>query len=424
MRRPARSSCPPLVEAARRSAARTHGVGVGTRGTPVADGASAVGRASGEVGAPVADGTSRREGARPPAGGASRRSFLTLATAAGTVAAVAALAGRVVASVRDVASARAAVLLPAPARAAAPLPAGVSLDVPGITPFTVANADFYRIDTALSLPQVDPATWSLRIHGLVEREVTLTWEQLLAGDLVEHDVTLSCVSNEVGGDLVGNARWLGLSIAPLLARAGVRAGAGADMVLSTSVDGFTASTPLEALADPARRAVLAVGMNGRPLPLEHGFPVRMVVPGLYGYVSATKWVVDLEVTRFADATAYWTDRGWSQRGPVKTASRIDVPTGRVDAGRVAVAGVAWAPARGISAVEVQVDDGAWQGARLAEVPSADTWVQWVWAWDATPGRHVLRVRATDGDGAVQTSEIADVVPDGATGWDAVSVTVT
>ena len=376
---------PPLVEAARRAAAR---------GT---------------------------DAAAAGAAGGSRRSFLTLATVAGSVAVVAAVAGRVVTSARDAVVARAAVRLPAPARAAAPLPAGVSLDVAGITPFTIPNADFYRIDTALTVPQVDPATWSLRIHGLVEREVELTWEQLLAGDLVEHDVTLSCVSNEVGGDLVGNARWLGLPIAALLARAGVRAGA--DMVLSTSVDGFTASTPLEALADPGRGAILAVGMNGDPLPVEHGFPVRMVIPGLYGYVSATKWVVDLEVTRFADATAYWTDRGWSARGPIKTASRIDVPSGQVEAGRVAVAGVAWAPARGISAVEVQVDDGAWQAARLAEVPSEDTWVQWVWAWDAAPGPHTLRVRATDGDGAVQTSERADVVPDGATGWDAVSVTV-
>ena len=387
----------PLVQAARRAAAH------GARG----------GAGSGGSGRPA--------GAAAGATGASRRSFLTLATAAGTVAAVAAVAGRVVSSARDAVSARAAVRLPAPARAAAPLPAGVDLDVAGITPFTIPNADFYRIDTALTVPQVDPATWSLRVHGLVEREVTLTWEQLLAGDLVESDVTLSCVSNEVGGDLVGNARWLGLLIAPLLERAGVRDGA--DMVLSTSTDGFTASTPLEALADARRGAILAVSMNGDPLPIEHGFPVRMVVPGLYGYVSATKWVVDLEVTRFADATAYWTDRGWSAKGPVKTASRIDVPSGRVDAGRVAVAGVAWAPTRGISAVEVQVDDGAWQAARLAETPSADTWVQWVWAWDASPGRHTLRVRATDGDGAVQTSERADVVPDGATGWDAVSVTV-
>jgi DMSO/TMAO reductase YedYZ molybdopterin-dependent catalytic subunit len=284
------------------------------------------------------------------------------------------------------------------------------------------NEEFYRIDTALTVPQVDPATWTLRVHGLVERELTLTWDELLGADLVETYVTLACVSNPVGGDLVGNARWLGLPIRHVLARAVPQAGA--DMVLSTSVDGFTASTPLEVLTDD-RDALLAIGMNGEPLPLAHGFPVRMVVPGLYGYVSATKWVTDLEVTRFADREAYWTTRGWTERGPIKTSSRIEVPRAGVSvaAGTVAVGGTAWAQHTGITAVEVQVDDSPWQQADLSTEISVDTWRQWSWQWDAEPGSHTLRVRATDATGETQTSEERDVVPDGATGWHEVTVQV-
>jgi DMSO/TMAO reductase YedYZ molybdopterin-dependent catalytic subunit len=315
--------------------------------------------------------------------------------------------------------------LPAAARTPDPLPPGAEVGVPGVVPFRVPNQDFYRIDTALLVPRLTAQEWRLRIHGMVGREVTLTFDDLLQermGALVERDITLACVSNEVGGDLVGNARWLGLPIAPLLARAGPRAEA--DMVLSTSADGFTCGTPLPALTD-GRDALLAIAMNGEPLPVEHGFPVRMVVPGLYGYVSATKWVVDLELTRFDRVQAYWTPRGWAAQAPVKTASRIDVPRGgaKVPAGRVAVAGVAWAQHRGIRAVEVQVDQGPWQPARLAADVSADAWRQWVLDWDAAPGRHTLRVRATDGTGAVQTGAIAPPAPDGATGWHTVEVDV-
>lgn len=355
-----------------------------------------------------------------------RRAFLTtvgLVTAGGAIAVVggrALSAGR-----RAVDAARTALRLPSPTRPA-PLPAGVGarLDgtpVHGVDPWVTPSADFYRIDTALIVPQVDPRSWSLRVHGMVEREVTLTFDELLAADLVEAWVTLACVSNEVGGDLVGNARWLGLPVREVLARATPLAGA--DMVLSTSADGFTASTPLEALTDD-RDALLAVGMNGEPLPVAHGFPVRMVVPGLYGYVSATKWVVDLEVTRFADATAYWTNRGWSEHGPVKTESRIDVPRAgaRVTAGRVAVAGTAWAQHRGVVGVEVRVDAGDWQAATLAADGGIDSWRQWSLAWDATPGDHTLEVRASDPDGP-QTDAVADVVPDGATGYHRVDVTV-
>ena len=242
------------------------------------------------------------------------------------------------------------------------MPPSAELDIEGLAPVVTPNAQFYRIDTALAVPAVDPSSWSLRIHGLVDQEVTLTWDELLALPLEESVTTLACVSNEVGGGLIGNAVWLGYPIRELLARAAPTADA--DMVLSRSVDGFTASTPLAVLEDD-RNAILAIGMNGDPLPPEHGFPVRMVVPGLYGYVSATKWVVDLEVTRFDAASAYWTDRGWSERGPIKISSRIDVPRSgqSLSAGPITVAGVAWHQHVGIEAVEVQVDDGPWRRPR-------------------------------------------------------------
>lgn len=302
------------------------------------------------------------------------------------------------------------------------VPATASVDVEGVVPYLVPNDDFYRIDTALVVPRVDAATWRLRVIGMVEREVELDWDTLQSKPMKEALVTLACVSNEVGGDLVGNALWTGWPVRELLAMAGPLEGA--DMVLQTSVDGWTCGTPLGVLTDE-RDALLAVRMNGEPLPFEHGFPVRLVVPGLYGYVSATKWVTELKVTTFAQDQGYWTPRGWSAEGPVKTASRIDVPrVGQsVRAGRVAVAGVAWAQHRGIRTVEVQVDDGPWQPARLAEEPSVDAWRQWVLAWDATPGSHTLRVRATDGTGEVQTGASAPPAPDGATGWHTITVRV-
>jgi hypothetical protein len=256
---------------------------------------------------------------------------------------------------------------------------------------------------------------------MVDAPLELTWDELIALPLEESTTTLTCVSNPVGGDLIGSAVWLGYPIRELLARA--KPQSGADMVLSRSVDGFTASTPLEALQDD-RNAILAIGMNGQPLPIEHGFPVRMVVPGLYGYVSATKWVVELEVTRFADATAYWTDRGWTERGPIKLSSRIDVPRGgAVDAGAGVIAGVAWAPHTGISAVQVQVDEGPWQEADLAEDASIDLWRQWRLDWDPEPGEHRLRVRAVDADGDEQSARNVDPFPDGSEGYHTVTVTV-
>lgn len=301
-------------------------------------------------------------------------------------------------------------------------PTGTDLRVGGAEPWRTPNDTFYRIDTALSEPLVRAEDWSLRVHGMVENEVELNYDDLVGMGLENRWLTLNCVSNEVGGHLIGNALWTGIPIADVLALA--KPTGGADAVRSTSHDGWTAGTPLDVLTD-GRDALFAVGMNGQPLPVAHGFPVRMIVPGLYGYVSATKWVVELEVTRFADFEAYWTTRGWAEKGPVKVASRIDVPNGsaHVDAGTVAVAGVAWAQHRGIQGVEVRVDDGDWNAARLAAVPSTDTWRQWVWDWDAQPGEHRLQVRATTADGEVQTSEEAPPVPDGASGWHTIEVSV-
>ena len=355
--------------------------------------------------------------------GLGRRSFLTAALITAAVAAAAGVGAQLLgAATQTVEAARRALRLPAPFRKAPALPAGVESGVAGAEPFVTPNDGFYRIDTALAIPQVDAETWRLRVHGMVEEEIEISFQDLLDAELVESWVTLTCVSNVVGGDLAGNAKWLGLPIRELLARA--RPTADADMVLSTSIDGFTASTPLTALTDD-RDALLAIGMNDEPLPAVHGYPVRMVVPGLYGFVSATKWVVDLEVTRYADARAYWTDRGWSEKGPIKTASRIEVPGpfARVPAGQVAIGGTAWAQQRGITAVEVKVDNGDWAPATLATEASVDTWRQWSFVWDATPGLHQLTVRATDATGELQTAERVDTVPDGATGQHSVSVTV-
>ncbi|MEV0355456.1 molybdopterin-dependent oxidoreductase [Nocardia sp. NPDC050697] len=360
---------------------------------------------------------------RDSAGNHSRRGFLGIAAGVGALAVATYAAGQYIGrALRDVAADRAGFVLPRPVRPAPPIAPDVTFPIPGISPFTTPNGGFYRVDTALQLPALTSTDWRLRIHGLVEREVEYTFDDLRDRAAAESTFTLTCVSNEVGGDLLGTATWTGYRLADLLAAAGPRPEA--DMVLSTSVDGFTASTPLAALTD-GRDALLAVGMNGEPLPVAHGYPARMVVPGLYGYVSATKWVVDLELTRFDRATAYWTDRGWAAEAPIKTSSRIDVPASfaTVDAGPVVVAGVAWAQRHGIDRVELQVDSGPWQRAELAAECSIDTWRQWRWAWDAAPGTHTLRVRATDRTGATQTDARARPFPDGSTGWHSRVVTV-
>jgi len=354
--------------------------------------------------------------------GSPRRSFLAAGAATAGIAAGAGLAGRLLTERSSVARAQKSLRIPKPTVTTQALPPGVDLDIPGLSPFVTPNGKFYRVDTALVLPQVDPSSWQLRIHGMVDREITLTFDQLIKRPLIEDYITLCCVSNPVDGPYIGNAKWLGASLAALLRQAGIKAGA--DQLLCTSVDGFTSGTPVQTVMD-GRDALLAVAMNGQPLPIAHGFPARMVVPGLYGYVSATKWVTDIEVTTFAGNYAYWAQRGWSQRAPIKTECRIDVPNGlsEIGAGRTAVAGVAWAQHKGIEAVEVRVDRGPWQEARLASVPGLDTWRQWVWEWDATTGGHVLEARATDKTGYTQTSALAPPEPNGASGYPMVSVPV-
>jgi DMSO/TMAO reductase YedYZ molybdopterin-dependent catalytic subunit len=359
---------------------------------------------------------------QPPPGSPARRSFLVASGVTLAAAAVGGLGGRELATRRNVSVAQSAIRFPRPAVPAPPLPAGASLPVPGISPFITPNGQFYRVDTALLLPQVDPSGWQLRIHGLVDREITVTFDELLRRPLIEDYITLTCVSNPVAGPYVGNAKWLGASLASLLREAGIQRGA--SQLLCTSVDGFTSGTPVQVVMD-GRDALVAVAMNGTALPVAHGFPARLVVPGLYGYVSACKWVTDIEVTTFEAATAYWTQRGWAQQAPIKTESRIDVPAdgSQVKAGRVAVAGVAWAQHKGIEAVEVRVDGGPWHTATLAAVPDLDTWRQWVWQWDAAPGSHTIEARATDKTGYTQTSLQVPEAPNGASGYPQNTVTV-
>jgi DMSO/TMAO reductase YedYZ molybdopterin-dependent catalytic subunit len=363
-----------------------------------------------------------RRGAGAAGPDADRRRVLRWAGATTAVGVLVAVLGQLVSGRERAESGREDVVLP-PIDDPVSVPAAAQVDVEGMTPFLTPNEEFYRIDTAIVPPTLDAQRWRLRVHGMVRQEVEIDFAELLEQPMIESLTTLACVSNTVGGNLVGNAVWTGWPIRELLARAGPEPGA--DMVLSTSSDGFTASTPLSALTDE-RAALLAIGMNGEPLPVEHGYPVRMVVPGLYGYVSATKWVVDLKVTTFADDVAYWTPRGWSERGPIKTSSRIDVPapSAEVPAGTLVVAGVAWAQQRGIAAVEIRVDSkGPWHPAELAAEPTIDSWRQWVWHWDAPVGKHTLTVRAIDGDGEVQVAEPASPAPDGATGLHTIYVYV-
>jgi DMSO/TMAO reductase YedYZ molybdopterin-dependent catalytic subunit len=355
---------------------------------------------------------------RPPV----RRTFLLTAGVTLAAAAAGEFAGRELTTRRTVSAARAAIRFPLPAVPAPQLPAGVNPSVPGISSFITPNGQFYRVDTALFLPQVDPSNWGLRIHGMVSREIVVTFHELLRRPLLEDYITLCCVSEPVDGPYIGNAKWLGASLASLLRAAGPLRGA--SQLLCTSVDGFTSGTPLSIVLD-GRDALVAVAMNHSALPVEHGFPARLVVPGLYGYVSACKWVTDIEVTTFEASSAYWVRQGWSQQAPIKTESRIDVPASgsQVKAGRVAVAGVAWAQHKGIEAVEVRVDNGPWQEATLAAVPDIDCWRQWVWEWDAGPGSHTIEARATDKTGYTQTAVQAPVLPNGASGYPSATVTV-
>ncbi|MFE4261979.1 molybdopterin-dependent oxidoreductase [Streptomyces sp. NPDC056883] len=365
----------------------------------------------------------------PPAAW-NRRGFLLAAAVTALASTGAGALGRALTGRRGqgATASRAAVRLPAPASPAAPVPAGAALRIPGVSAFTTPNKEFYRVDTALVVPKVDADTWRLRIHGKgVSRPRSYSFAELLQRPLIERDITLTCVSNEVGGPYAGSARWLGVRLSDLLREAGVQApsrGGRADQLIARSVDAMTLGTPVEEVMD-GRDAMLAVGMNGEPLPFEHGFPVRMVVPGLYGYVSACKWIREIELTTFDSYDPYWVKRGWARRAPIKTQARIDTPKpfARIPAGTVTVAGVAWAQHRGIERVEVQVDDGPWQEASLAAQATTDTWRQWSFDWKASSGGHRLTVRATDGRGEVQTELRTRTIPDGASGRHGVFVTV-
>jgi DMSO/TMAO reductase YedYZ molybdopterin-dependent catalytic subunit len=367
----------------------------------------------------------RTETADPRAGMPdwSRRNLLLTGSAIGVAALAGGVVGRMFGARASVAPAEADDQIPPASEVAAALPTGADLapQVAGLTPIVMPNDRFYQIDTALLTPIVDSATWQLRIHGMVDRETTLTWDELLAMPLFEQYVTIACVSNEVGGNLVGNAKWTGVRLREVLDIAGVQAGA--TQLVGRSVDGWTAGMPTAWVMDPAREPMIAVRMNDEPLPPRHGFPARLIVPGLYGYVSATKWLAELELTTLDAFDAYWVPLGWAKEAPILTQSRIDTPrSGSVAAGPLPIAGVAWAPDRGVSKVEVGID-GQWQEARLSSPISDSTWVQWVYEWNSTPGSHRIEVRATDGTGEVQTDQRTTPAPDGARGWHSVDVTV-
>jgi DMSO/TMAO reductase YedYZ molybdopterin-dependent catalytic subunit len=313
--------------------------------------------------------------------------------------------------------------IPAPLLAVPPLTADQALGTAGLTPLVVPNADFYRIDTALLVPRVDPATWKLDVTGMVGHPLTFTYDELLAMPLYEQYVTISCVSNLVGGHLVGNSLWTGVRLKDVLETAGVQPGA--TQIVGRSVDGFTVGFPTSWAMAPGREPMIAVGMNREPLPADHGFPARLIVPGLYGYVSATKWLASIELTTREAVDGYWVPLGWAKDGPILTQSRIDVPASgaTLSPGVVQVGGVAWAPDRGIAVVELRVDDGPWQAAEISRPISNATWVQWTLGWTATPGAHNLEVRATDGTGDVQTAQVSDPAPDGARGHHRILVMV-
>ncbi len=402
----------PGIEAA--SAAISVGVGLWVLGW-------LLGPARGAAAAALSGGT-----AAPSAGASmpdwSRRSFIIRAGSVTTAAVVAGFAGRQLLERQRVAPAGAGSAVPPASVVVQPLDATQDLaqSVAGLTPIVIPNESFYRIDTALLVPSVDTAGWKLRIHGLVDRETTLTWDELINLPMFEQYVTISCVSNEVGGHLVGNAKWTGVRLREVLDIAGVQPSA--TQLVGRSVDGWTAGMPMAWVMDKDREPMIAVKMNDAPLPPAHGYPARLIVPGLYGYVSATKWLSDLELTTLDAFDGYWVPRGWAKEAPILTQSRIDTPRGGVKPGKVAIAGIAWAPDRGISKVEVGIDE-VWSEARLSRPISDATWVQWVLDWDATSGGHVIKVRATDGTGAVQEEISTPPAPDGARGWHTVYVNV-
>lgn len=352
--------------------------------------------------------------------GAGRRRFLVMSAGIVAGAGVAAGGGQLLANRIGVKDSSAALGPLTPAMPAPPIPAGADFAQLGTPRFITSNSDFYRVDTLLSVPRVRAEDWRLRIHGAVDDEVVLRYADIRRMPLVERTVTITCVSNEVGGQYVSTSNFIGVPLRDILARAGVKPGA--EQLFSTSVDGWTCGTPVAEVLD---RGLLAIGMNGQPLPIEHGFPARMVVPGLYGFVSATKWIVDLELNRFADKQAYWLKRGWARQAPIKTQSRIDTPAAfaTVSAGRVTIAGIAYAQHRGIANVEVRADGGPWRIAELATEVNLDTWRMWRAELNLAPGRHTVECRATDQTGVTQTDRRVPPLPDGATGWHSIQFTV-
>ena len=351
----------------------------------------------------------------------SRRRFLAVAGATAAGAVVVAGAGRRLSTRTSASASRNSLAVPVPETPLQAVPASISAPVPGVSPFFTPNKTFYRIDTAITVPQVPVDSWRLSITGMVDRPLTLTFAELTERGLVESDITLTCVSNEVGGNLTGTARWLGVRLDRLLDEVGVSTDA--DQIVGRSVDGFTAGFPTAAL--DGRDALIAIGMNGELLPVAHGFPARLIVPGLYGYVSATKWLSEIELTRFDRFDAYWVERGWADNAPIKVQSRIDTPRGlsKVASGPVAIGGVAWAQTRGIDRVEISVDEGGWVEATLADELNDVTWRQWSYMWDATPGSHSIVVRATERNGPIQTAERSEPFPSGATGQHQIIVIV-
>jgi DMSO/TMAO reductase YedYZ molybdopterin-dependent catalytic subunit len=351
----------------------------------------------------------------------TRRAVLAgSAAAAGAV--ITATAGQLLAGHRGVEASRTAVGRITPTVPAPLIPPNADFAADGSPTFITPNRDFYRIDINFVLPQLHTEDWRLRVHGMVDRELTIGWADLISRRLVERPVTLTCVSNEVGGPLISTANFTGVLVTDILREAGIHSSA--DQVLTTSVDGWTCGTPTASLTDPGRQAMLAIAMNGEPLPIEHGFPVRMIVPGLYGFVSATKWITDMELTTFDAKQSYWMQRGWAQRAPIKTMSRIDRPGPSAEVSpNITVTGIAWAPTRGIDKVEVRIDHGAWQLAELSTEVNLDTWRMFRLKGQWERGPHVAEVRATDKTGYTQTQNRTASIPDGATGWHSVQFTV-
>lgn len=353
-----------------------------------------------------------------------RRRFIVAASATAAWGLFGAGVGRFLRAARNVDAARRRLAAQLGSRTGPLVPPSVEAfdSIAGISPLVTPNRTFYRIDTALMVPQVDPADWTLRVTGMVDRDVEVTFDELFAMERVEEFITLQCVSNEVGGDLVGNALWSGVPLRAVLDLAGVQSGA--SQIVGRSVDGWTGGFPTSVAFD-GRPCLVAITMNGEPLPVEHGFPARLVIPGLYGYVSATKWLTEIELTTLEAFDGYWIPRGWAKDGPIKTGSRIDVPrrNANVVAGLVMIAGVAWAPTRSIDRVEIRIDEGEWHMAVLSGVLSAHAWVQWVYEWQASPGAHQVQVRATDGEGRTQTGAIAPPAPSGATGYHTATIHV-